>query len=128
MIIPKITSALCTLLLAFSLATSAAAADGATRNSPSPDVPTRHNEATVAQLQAEMAAGKLTSKSLTKEYKARNGGTDKKGPGVNALIPLNPDALNMARHADQLAGMASFSGIAWYPPYCSKTTSTPATR
>ncbi len=34
-------------------------------------IPTQHNEATVAQLQAEMAAGTLTSVELTKEYIAR---------------------------------------------------------
>jgi hypothetical protein len=31
------------------------------------DLPTRHNEATVAQPQAEMAAGTLTAEELTKE-------------------------------------------------------------
>ncbi len=65
-------------------------------------VPTAHNEATVAQLQAEMAAGKLTSEDLTKEYIARILALDQNGPGVNAVIELNPDALDMARNADKL--------------------------
>ena len=51
-----------------------------------------HNEETVAQLQAEMAAGKLTSEELTKEYIARIMALDHNGPGVNAVIELNPDA------------------------------------
>ena len=66
------------------------------------NVPTRHNEATVAQLQAEMASGRLTSEDLTKEYIARIIALDQNGPGVNSVIELNPDALEMARHADSL--------------------------
>ena len=31
-------------------------------------IPTEHNEATIAQLQAEMASGKLSSVKLTREY------------------------------------------------------------
>ena len=49
------------LLLAALLAPPLAAAGDATGNSDSTAVPTQHNEATVAQLQAEMASGKLTS-------------------------------------------------------------------
>lgn len=66
------------------------------------DVPTRHNEATVVQLQAELASGKLTSEELTKEYIERIIALDQNGPGVNAVIELNPDALAMARNADQV--------------------------
>jgi amidase len=66
------------------------------------DIPTRHNEATVAQLQSEMASGELTSVELTREYIARVNGLNSSGPGVNAVIELNPDALSMARHADSL--------------------------
>ncbi len=66
------------------------------------DAPKNHNEWTVAQLQAEMASGKLTSEDLTKEYIARIIALDQNGPGVNAVIELNPDALDMARNADKL--------------------------
>ena len=66
------------------------------------DFPTRHNEATVAELQAEMASGRLSSEELTKEYIARIDALDSNGPGVNAVIELNPDALSMARKADAL--------------------------
>ena len=98
MIIPAVR----TLLVAGLLALPLAAADHVTRNSKSDDVPKRHNEWTVAQLQAEMTAGKLTSEQLTKEYIARIIALDQNGPGVNAVIELNPDALEMARHADKL--------------------------
>jgi len=66
------------------------------------NIPTAHNEATIAQLQAEMASGKLSSVELTREYIARIRALDQSGPGVNAVIELNPDALDMARHADLL--------------------------
>jgi amidase len=69
---------------------------------PGPSVPTQHNEATIVQLQAEMASGKLTSENLTKEYITRITLLDQSGPGVNAVIELNPDALNMAKNADKL--------------------------
>src|SRR4030081_1238134 len=98
MIVPAVR----TLLLSALLALPLAAANDATRKSESPDVPKTHNEATVAQLQAEMASGKLTSVELTKEYIARIVALDQNGPGVNSVIELNPDALVMARNADIL--------------------------
>jgi amidase len=66
------------------------------------NIPTNHNEATVAQLQAQMAAGKLSSEQLTRDYIARIQGLDQNGPGVNAVIELNPDAIAMAQNADAL--------------------------
>jgi amidase len=48
------------------------------------------------------ASGKLTSENLTKEYIARIIALDQNGPGVNAVIELNPDALAIARNADKL--------------------------
>jgi amidase len=65
-------------------------------------VPTTHNEATIARLQAEMRAGTLTSLALTQEYIARIRALDQNGPGVNSVIELNPDALSVARNADNL--------------------------
>jgi amidase len=59
-------------------------------------------EATVAQLQAEMAAGRLTSERLTRAYIERIHELDSSDQGVNAVIELNPDALRMARRADEL--------------------------
>src|SRR5437764_15474425 len=65
-------------------------------------VPDRFNEATVAQLQAEMASGHLTSEELTKYYLTRIIALDQNGPGVNAVIEINPDALVMAKNAAML--------------------------
>ncbi len=86
------------LLLVALLTPASAAAQSALPTS----IPTQHNEATVAQLQAEMASGALTSERLTQEYIARIIALDQNGPGVNAVIELNPDALVMARNADAL--------------------------
>ncbi len=60
------------------------------------------NEATVVQLQAQMAEGTLTSVELTRFYIKRILELDQKGPGVNSVIELNPDALSMAKNADAL--------------------------
>ena len=65
-------------------------------------IPTRFNEATVAQLQAMMASGELSSVELTRYYIKRIIALDENGPGVNSVIELNPDALAMAKHADKL--------------------------
>jgi amidase len=59
-------------------------------------------EATVAQLQAAMKNGQITSEQLTKAYIQRIIDMDQNGPNVNAVIELNPDAIKMAQHADQL--------------------------
>jgi len=89
------------LLLATLLTSTLAVASDATQSKDS-DARKNHNEATVAQLQAEMASGKLTSEELTREYITRIIALDQNGPGVNAVIELNPDALEMAKRADQL--------------------------
>jgi amidase len=62
----------------------------------------RFSEATVAQLQAAMANGSLTSEELTRAYIARIFELDQGGPGVNSVIELNPDAIAMAQRADAL--------------------------
>ena len=64
--------------------------------------PSQFNEATVAQLQADMSAGKLTSEQLTQFYITRILKLDQNGPGVNSVIQLNPDALVLARNADAM--------------------------
>src|SRR2546422_3113049 len=94
------------LLLAALLAPASTFGQSATPTS----IPTQHNEATVAQLQAEMASGSLTSEQLTSEYIARIIALDQNGPGVNAVIELNPDALVMARNADSMRARGKVLG------------------
>jgi len=58
------------------------------------------NEETIAGLQEKMSAGKYTSEKITKMYLDRIDAIDKKGPLLNAVIELNPDALNIAKALD----------------------------
>ncbi len=64
--------------------------------------PSQFNEATVADLQGRMQAGTLTAEQLTRYYVRRILELDQHGPGVNAVIELNPDAMRIARQMDDL--------------------------
>jgi len=66
--------------------------------------PTQFNEFTIAQLQAAMASGRLTSRELTEFYLDRIRALDQpeEGVGVNSIIELNPDAMDIARNADEM--------------------------
>src|SRR5713226_4216569 len=75
---------------------------------------TNHNEETVAQLQAEMASGGLTSVALTQFYINRILSLDQKG-GVNSVIELNPDALTMAKNADALRAKGTVGPLLGIP-------------
>jgi len=72
--------------------------------------PANLNEATVAQLQAMMASGQLTSVALTQYYIKRILRLDQNGPGVNSVIELNPDALALAIEADQMRAQGKVLG------------------
>jgi amidase len=56
--------------------------------------------ATIAELQAAMAKGALTSEKLVQLYLARIEAYDKKGPALNTVITLNSKALETARALD----------------------------
>jgi amidase len=58
-------------------------------------------DAGVHEQQAQMAAGKLSSKSLVQQYLARIAAIDKAGPRLNAVIELNLDALAIAEELDR---------------------------
>src|SRR5688572_20581728 len=57
--------------------------------------------ATVADLNAAFESGKLTSEQLVKLYLARIEAYDERGPKINAVITLNPKALEIARALDK---------------------------
>jgi len=57
-------------------------------------------EKTVAQLQADLAAGKVTSEQLVTAYVARIEAIDRSGPALHSVIALNRHALADARKAD----------------------------
>ena len=91
---------------------AAAAAAAVTRRAPEPGaaplVPQRDElfERSVAELGEMMKQGTLTSRALTQRYLSRIDAMDKRGPAVNAVIELNPDALAIAdeRDAERKAG------------------------
>jgi amidase len=58
-------------------------------------------EITIPELQDGMKSGKYTARSLVEKYHARIEEIDKRGPAVNAIIELNPDALSIADALDQ---------------------------
>ncbi|MFL5638360.1 MAG: amidase [Gemmatimonadaceae bacterium] len=58
-------------------------------------------EATVADLQAAMAAGRTTARSITQQYLDRITELDRKGPTLRHVIEINPDALSIADSLDQ---------------------------
>ena len=69
---------------------------------PRPDVkPFELDEITITELQDGMKSGKFTARSLVEKYLARIDEIDKRGPAVNAIIELNPDALSIAEALDQ---------------------------
>lgn len=57
-------------------------------------------EATIAELQAGMQSGKFTARSLANKYLARINEFDKRGPAINSIIELNPEALDIADQLD----------------------------
>jgi amidase len=57
-------------------------------------------EAGVAELQAAMAAGRLTAEALVDRYLDRIERLDRRGPGLGAAIEVNPDARRIAAWLD----------------------------
>lgn len=57
--------------------------------------------ATIEQLNAAMNSGKVTSEQLVKLYLKRIEAYDKQGPAINAVITLNPKALETAKALDK---------------------------
>jgi len=66
----------------------------------SPAAPPELEDATIAELQAGMASGKYTSRSITVVYLQRIEALDKKGPGLRSVLETNPDALAQAAALD----------------------------
>ena len=59
------------------------------------------NEATIDVLQQKMQQGIYTSRSITELYLKRIEQIDKAGPGLHAIIEVNPDALAIADQMDK---------------------------
>jgi amidase len=59
------------------------------------------DEATIAGLQADMQAGRLTAHQLVENYLDRIKRLDRKGPQLRSIIGSNPDALSLAEELDR---------------------------
>ncbi len=57
-------------------------------------------EATIAEIHAAMREGRLTAEALVQAYLERIEAYDRKGPALNAIIIVNPNALERARELD----------------------------
>ncbi len=80
-----------------------ASADEATASpAPGPSVrPFELDESTIADLQNGMNSGKLTAHSITRKYLDRIAAIDKRGPSLNSVIEVNPEALAIAASLDK---------------------------
>lgn len=58
-------------------------------------------EVTITELQDGMKSGRFTARSLVEKYTKRIEDIDKRGPAVNAIIEMNPDALSIAQELDR---------------------------
>ncbi|GAB3769956.1 amidase [Spirosoma horti] len=59
------------------------------------------NELTIGDLQKKMQSGQASSATITQLYLDRIQAIDKNGPGLNAVIEVNPDALTIAKAMDE---------------------------
>ena len=58
-------------------------------------------DASVAELQQAQAEGRVTARTLVEAYLQRMDSVEAAGPGVNAVIERNPDALTIADELDR---------------------------
>jgi len=82
-----LTRALCVSLLLALAACSAEAPD--------------YTESSVAELQDQMHRGQLSAEKLVGWYLDRIAAIDKSGPSLNAVLEINPDAMQIARALDE---------------------------
>jgi amidase len=58
------------------------------------------SEATIAGLHDRMQRGEVSAERLTRWYLERIETVDRSGPGLNAIVEINPDAIEIARALD----------------------------
>src|SRR5687768_14567837 len=58
-------------------------------------------EATISEIHAAMAAGRITCRELVGQYLARIAAYDKSGPAINAIVVVHPKALDVADSLDR---------------------------
>ncbi|HVX39257.1 MAG TPA: amidase [Gemmatimonadaceae bacterium] len=75
-------------------------ASGAAESRPPAQAGFALDEITVDELQSRMRSGHETARSIAQQYLARIDALDQRGPALNAVIELNPDALEIAEQMD----------------------------
>jgi amidase len=76
--------------------------------------------ASIEQLRGALDAGQINSEQLVRYYLDRIERFDKKGPRINALISLNPQALEQARQLDAEAKIMPRKGALHGIPFIAK--------
>ena len=88
------------LLIGLVLTASLAAAAGSVKNRSQRVQPFRVEEKTIAQIHAALRSRQVTCRGLVEAYLARISAYDQKGPAINAVVLLNPEALKTADELD----------------------------
>ncbi len=68
------------------------------------------DEHSISELQEKMTSGELTSIQLVQTYLERIDAVDKKGPELNSIIELNPEAFSIASKMDEERSAGSLRG------------------
>jgi Asp-tRNA(Asn)/Glu-tRNA(Gln) amidotransferase A subunit family amidase len=68
-------------------------------------------EASIDDIHSAYRAGTLSARQLTQKYLDRIAAYDQKGPNINAIITLNPDALDDADRLDTAYAASGFVGV-----------------
>jgi Asp-tRNA(Asn)/Glu-tRNA(Gln) amidotransferase A subunit family amidase len=67
-------------------------------------------ETTIDDIHSAYKSGRLTARQLVQTYLNRIEAYNKQGPAINAIITLNPNALDEADRLDQAFKTAGFVG------------------
>jgi len=67
---------------------------------PGPE-PFEFDELTIAELQEGMKSGKLSARTITRKYFDSIEDIDRRGPAINTVIEINPDAMAIAEALDR---------------------------
>jgi len=98
----KTTTATCALAIVTPVVTPVANASTTSSNEkPEPPRAFELDEMTIQQLQQGMQSGKFSARSLVEKYVDRINEIDKRGPAINSVIELNPEAESIAARLDQ---------------------------
>jgi Asp-tRNA(Asn)/Glu-tRNA(Gln) amidotransferase A subunit family amidase len=100
----------------FIMAAAFAAAISVTLAGQQKPAPFQIREATIAQIHAALKAGTVTCRGLVEQYLARIEALDKKGPALNAIVIVNPHALEEADAKDRALRQGTVSGALFCIP------------